>query len=182
MRHQWQPDRFGDFERHVQRRYARVAAGAAAHTHLDADDQVGVFLHHPNAFVQVEQAQVLAFADHHLARKSEYARIGQVQQRQYAHRQRRLDHMLAKTREVAGAGCSCVDKGGGGAAACQRHRVDADRGAAPVNMGVQVDQAGREHLAAQVADFGAGPGLQLLADGGDDAGRETHVGDAVDVL
>jgi hypothetical protein len=57
-----------------------------------------------------------------------------------------------------------------------------DRRAAPVDVRVQVDQAGCHHLSAQFAHLGSGAGREPVADGGHPAGAEMHVGDAVEVL
>src|SRR6266404_5879735 len=42
MGHHRQPDLLGDFERHVERRDAVLAAGATADPYLDADDEIAV--------------------------------------------------------------------------------------------------------------------------------------------
>jgi hypothetical protein len=47
-------------------------------------------------------------------------------------------------------------------------------------MRVQVDQPGRDHVALHVANFRCI--AQIVADLGDLAARECHVGDAVDTL
>ena len=49
-------------------------------------------------------------------------------------------------------------------------------------MGVQVDQAGCDDLALEVADVGLGACRQLVADGGYLAARKGDIGHAVEVL
>ena len=63
--------------------------------------------------------------------------------------------MLAEAGEVAGPGAAGVDRGGDAAGAAELLGVDAERGAAPIDMGVQVDQAGRDDEARDVAHIGA---------------------------
>ena len=53
----------------------------------------------------------------------------------------RLDHVLAEAREIARAGAAGVDRRGDAGGAAELLGVDAERGAAPIDMGVQVDQA-----------------------------------------
>jgi hypothetical protein len=55
---------------------------------------------------------------------------------------RRLDHVLAEAHEIAGPGGAGVDGGGDAGGAAEFLRVDAERRAAPVDVGVQVDEAG----------------------------------------
>ena len=59
---------------------------------------------------------------------------------------RRLDHVAAEAVEVAGPGAAGIDEGGDAAAARQKLGLDAERRAAPIDMGVQVDQPGETIL------------------------------------
>ena len=94
----------------------------------------------------------------------------------------RLDHVLAEAGEVAGAGAAGVDRGGDAGGAAELLRVDAERGAAPVDVGVQVDEAGRDDEAGHVADVGAGAAFEAWADAGDLAAGKGDVGDGIELL
>ena len=54
---------------------------------------------------------------------------------------RRLDHVLAESRQVARPGAAGVDRGRDAAQAAELLGVDAERSAAPIDMGVEVDDA-----------------------------------------
>jgi hypothetical protein len=122
----------------------------------------------------------VAFAHHDPAGEAEDAGEGNVQIDQDAD-PARLDHMPAEAREVAGPGATGVDAGGDRAHPREFLGVDAERGAAPVDMGVQVDQPRRHDQSGNIAD-GATAGVQAGADRGDLAAGEGDVGDAVDAL
>ncbi len=87
--------------------------------------------------------------------------------------------MLAEAVEVAGPGAAGIDEGRDAARARDQLGLDAERGAAPVDMGVQVDQARRDDLARDVARVLA---RQVVADGGDLAAGEGDVGHPVERL
>ena len=89
--------------------------------------------------------------------------------------------MLAEAGEVAGPGAAGVDRGGDAAVAAELVGVDAERGAAPIDMGVQVDQAGRDDEARDVAHIGARV-VKPVADLRDLAGGEGDIGDPVEIL
>jgi hypothetical protein len=125
----------------------------------------------------VEQAEISAFADHHRHRKRKDPGMRDIDDRQDAHR-RRLDHMSAKAMEISRPRTAGIDKGGGAAGLGHRRGVDTERGAAPINMCVQVDEAGHDKLAGGIDDFRAGA-RQVAADLGDLAVREGDVGDLV---
>ena len=99
----------------------------------------------------VAQHDLAAFADHHVAREAVDAgeRDVEIGEDPAA---RALDDVVAEAREVAGPGAAGVDEGGGAAAPGQRVGVDAQRGAAPVDVGVQVDQPRHDEPAAGVDD------------------------------
>jgi hypothetical protein len=155
-----------------------VVAGRFTHSHLDAEDQVAILARHAGAFARIDEAQIGTLTHHHRLGEGEDAGKGDVEIGQDAHR-RRLDHMLAKAVEIAGARTAGIDEGGDAAAARQQFGLDAERGAAPIDMGVQVDQAGRHDLAGDVARV---LGRQALADRRHLAARESHVGHSVDIL
>ena len=87
--------------------------------------------------------------------------------------------MLAKAVEVAGTGAAGIDDGGDAAGAGQQFGCHAERGAAPVDVGVQVDEAGRDQLAFDVLRLLAG---KVVADRRHLAAREGDVGHLVDAL
>ena len=125
------------------------------------------------------QPHLLALADHHGLRETVDARERHMQIGEDAHFAA-LDHVLAEAREIARPGAAGVDRRGDAGAAAEVLRVDAERGAAPIHMGVQVDQAGRHDVALHVAHFRRVG--QVVPHLGDLAAGERHVGDAVDVL
>ncbi len=178
MRHQWQADFVGDLQGDVEWHDAGIAAGRFPDPYLDAQHQVLVLTGDACGFAGVEQAHVGAFAYHHRLGESEDAGEGHVQERQDAHR-RRLDHVLAKAREIAGPGAASVDEGRDAAGARHQLGLDAERGAAPVDMRVQVDQAGRDDLTRDIPGILAG---EAVADRGDLAAREGDVRYLVDSL
>jgi len=89
--------------------------------------------------------------------------------------------VAAESRKVAGAGASRIDQGGGAAASRDGGGVDPDRGAAPIDVSVEVDQAGRDEQAADVAGLGGGL-VEALADGDDLPASESDVAAGVDPL
>ena len=149
--------------------------------HLDADDHVAVGVGHLDGVDGVHQAQVAALAHHDAVGEAEDAGVRHVQVGQDAHLGR-LDHVLAETGEVAGARAAGVDRGRDAGGAAELLRVDAERGAAPVDVGVQVDQAGRDDRSRHVAHHSPGAALQLGADLGDLAAREGHVAHGIELL
>jgi hypothetical protein len=74
--------------------------------------------------------------------------------------------MAAEAEEIARAGAAGIDKGGGAAALCYQRGIDAERGAAPIDMCMQVDQSRRDDQTARIDDRGAFA-WQVLPDGGD---------------
>ena len=94
----------------------------------------------------------------------------------------RLDHMLAEAREIAGAGAAGVDRRGDAGGAAKFFRVDAERRAAPIDVGVEIDQPRRDDVAGHVAHIGAGVRLQIVADLRDLAGGEGDVRHRVELL
>ena len=181
MRHQRQAGLVSDLERDVERCDARRARGVLADAHLDAGDDVAVGVHDGDRLGRRDQPHLLALADPDLRREAEDAGEGDVQQRHDPDR-RRLDDVLAEAGKVSRPGAAGVDGGRDAAAAAELGGIDAERGAAPVDMGVEVDQTGGDDPAADVALDGVRAGLQPLADLGHLAAREGDVGDAVAVV
>src|SRR5262249_60229401 len=96
-------------------------------------------------------------------RKGEEAGKGEVEIRQDADR-RRLDDVPAEAVEIARPGAPRIDEGGGATAPRYFGGVDAERGAAPIDMGVEVDEAGRHDEPGDVAHLGAGRHREVGAD------------------
>jgi hypothetical protein len=88
--------------------------------------------------------------------------------------------MLAEAVEVAGAGAAGVDHRGDAALPCELVGVDPERGAAPIDVGVEVDQAGRDDLAGDVADVGSRPAVP--ADARDLAAGKSDIDDRIEIL
>jgi hypothetical protein len=93
-----------------------------------------------------------------------------------------FDHMLAEAGEVARPGAAGIDRGRDPGPAAEIFSVDAERGAAPVDVGVQVDQSRRNDGAGDVAHVGIGIALQSGADARHLALRERDVGHRVELL
>jgi hypothetical protein len=125
--------------------------------------------------------QLLAFADHHARGEREDARKRDVQVSEDAHLAA-LDHMLAKSREVAGAGASGIDGGRDARAAAEILSVDAERGPAPIDIGVQIDQPGGDNAAGDIADVGLRLRAQPRSDAGDLAIGEGDVHYGIELL
>ncbi len=87
--------------------------------------------------------------------------------------------MLAEAVEIARAGAAGIDESRDAAGARQKLGLDAERRAAPVDVGMQVDQAGRDDLAGNVAHI---LGRKTIADRRDLAAGEGNVGDLVEGL
>ena len=152
-----------------------------ADAHLDADDHVAVGVRHLDGIDGVHQAQIRALAHHHAVREAEDAGVRHVQVGQDAHL-RRLDHVLAETGEVTWPRAAGVDRCRHAGGAAELLRVDAERGAAPVDVGVQVDEARGDDKAGYIADVGFGVGAQRGPDARDLAAGESDVGHRVELL
>ena len=169
-------DLLGDVERNDSRRPARHPPYAD----LDADDEVAVGFDHLDAVARSEQPDVVAFSHHDPLREGVDPGEGDVQVGQDAHRAP-LDHVLAEAGEIAGPSAAGVDAGRDRAAAGEVLGVDAERRASPIDVGVQIDEAGRDDEARHVAHLGA-LGFEALAHCGDLAAGEGDVGHAVEIL
>ena len=93
-----------------------------------------------------------------------------------------LDHVLAKSREIAGASAAGIHRRGHRRGPAEFFGIYAQRCAAPIDMGVQIDEPRRDDPAADIVDIGFRPARQGVADLGDLAVRERDLGDAVYVL
>ncbi len=140
MRHQRQAHFVRDLQCDVERHGSRATRGAGADAHFDADNDVSIGVGNLRGVVWRHQADFLALSDHHARREGVDAGKGDMQIGKDAHLAA-LDHMLAEPRKVAGAGAAGIDCGRDAGAAAEILGVDAERGAAPVDMGVQIDQS-----------------------------------------
>ena len=86
-----------------------------------------------------------------------------------------LDHVLAEAGEVAGAGAAGVDRRRHAGGAAELLRVDAERGAAPVDAVCRSIRPGVTIRSRDVANVGLGVALELRADLSHLAARERHV-------
>ena len=152
-----------------------------ADPHLDADDEVAVGLGHLDRVDRIHQPELLALADHDPLREAEDAGMRDVQIGEDADLAR-LDHVLAEAREIARAGAAGVDRGGDAGGAAELLGVDAERGAAPIDVGVQIDQARRDDVARHVAHVGSRIGLELVSDRGHLAAGKGDIRHGVELL
>ena len=112
------------------------------HPNFYADDHIPVGVGNFHRFARRHQFHVLALADHDRLRETEDAGERNMQIGEDAGFGA-LDHVLAKPGEVAGSSAAGIDRGGHTGLAAELIRVDAERSTTPINMGVQIDQAGR---------------------------------------
>ena len=106
-------------------------------------------------FARVEEPQIGAFADHHTGAEGEDPGKRDVEIRDDAQR-RRLDDMTTKAVEIAGPGAAGVDEGRRSTAPRHFGGIDAERGAAPIDMGVEIDQPGHDEEPAGIDNLTAG--------------------------
>ena len=178
MGHQRQAGFLGDVEGNMERHHPGIGACRLADAHLDAQHQVLVLPRDTHGFTRIDQPHVGALAHHHGLREGKDAGEGDVEIRKDSNG-RGLDHVLAEAVEIAGPGAAGIDEGGDAAGARQQLGLDTQGRAAPVDMGVQVDQAGRDDLAFDVARVGPS---EPVADRRDLAAGEGDVGHLVDAL
>src|SRR5882757_2314289 len=133
VRHQRHADLLGDLKRDFERHDPRSARGVAAYAHLDADDEIAVELRHPDGVDRIHQSDLLALADHDPMREAEDAGMRDVQISEDADLAR-LDHVLAEACEITRPGAAGIDRGGDAGGAAELLGVDAERGAAPIDM------------------------------------------------
>ena len=162
MRHDREPGLGRDFEGDVERCHPGGAPGIAPDPDLDTGDQLAVGVDNADAFARVEKPQIGAFADHHTGAKGEDAGKRDIQERDDAQR-RRLDHEAPKAMEIAGAGAAGINESRRSASSCDLGRVDAERGATPIDMRVQIDQPGHHQEPTRLDDLGA-VGGQIATD------------------
>ena len=179
MRHHAQPGGLGHAQGQVQRHDAALARAVAAEPDLDADHDIRVLARRIQAGLRVQQSELRRLAVREVAAEREDAGEGDVQERQDAHL-RPLDHVAAEPRDIAGAGGPGVDHRGDAAGPGIGVRVHAERGAAPIHVGVQIDQAGHHHAAGDIPHIARR--AEILADGGHFSLGECDVGHGIVVL
>ena len=180
MRHDRKAGFLGDLDRHVERCDAVCSAGDPADAHFHAHDQIAVLVDDAHALGRIEQPDIHALPDHHRLAEGKDAGEGDIQIGQDADG-RRLDHVAAKSGKVAGTGASGIDQGGGAAAPGDGGSIDADRGTAPIDVGMKVDQPGRNEKTADVAGV-ARRVIDALADRDDFPFGKSNVASGVDPL
>jgi hypothetical protein len=94
----------------------------------------------------------------------------------------RLDHMPAEAGKIARTGAAGIDRGRHPGGATELLRVDAERSAAPVDMGVEIDQSRRDDGVGYIANVGSGIGFQIGAHLRHLAGGEGNVPHRVKLL
>ena len=181
MRHHRDTDRLCDLKRNVERHGPRTAGRAGADAHLDADDDIAIGIGDLDRIERCHQAEFLALAHHDPWREGEDAGERDMQIGEDAHLAA-LDHVFAESRKVAGPGTTGIDRSGDARAAAKIFGVDAERGAAPVDVGVQVDEARGDDKAGYIADVGFGIGAQRGPDARHLAPGEGDVGHRVELL
>src|SRR5450631_2517905 len=181
MRHQRHADLLGDLKRNFERHDRRRARGVAAYSHLDADDEVAVEVRHAGGVDRIHQPDLLTLADHDPMREAEDAGVRDMQISEDADLAR-LDHVLAEAREITGAGAAGVDRRGDARGAAELLGVDADRSAAPIDMGVQIDQARSDDVTRYVAHVGFRIDTELVSDPDHLAGGEGDIRHGVELL
>src|SRR5262245_2835633 len=90
--------------------------------------------------------------------------------------------MLAETRKVTGASASGVNRRGDPRFTAELFRVDTERRAAPIDMGVKVDKPWRDDVTGHIPYSGAGIELQSRRDPRHLAGRKAYIDHLVELL
>jgi hypothetical protein len=94
----------------------------------------------------------------------------------------RLDHVLAEAREITRAGAAGVDRRGDAGGAAKLLGIDADRSAAPINMGMQIDKPRCDDVTRYVTHLGSRVEFELAPDHGHLAGGEGDIRHGVELL
>jgi hypothetical protein len=181
MGHHGHADLLGDLDGDIERHGSRRAGGVKPDPDLDPDDEVAICIRDLRAVDRVHERELAAFADHHPLVEAVDAGMRDVQVGEDAHLGG-LDDVLAKAHPVAGAGRAGIDGRRDAAPPAELLRIDAERGAAPINVGVQVDEPRRHDEPGHVADVRAARSVETRPDPGDIAGLERDVGDGVELL
>src|SRR5262247_787891 len=148
---------------------------------LDADDNIAIGVRDLDRIERRKQTDFFTLSDHHALRKGIDAREGHVQIGKDTHRTA-LDHMLAETRKVTGASASGVNRRGDPRFTAELFRVDTERRAAPIDMGVKVDKPWRDDVTGQIPYSSADIGLQSQPDPRHLASRKAYIDHLVELL
>src|SRR5712675_1427884 len=152
-----------------------------AYPHLDADDEVAVGLGHGDGVDRIHQPELFTLSDHDPMREAEDAGVRHMQIGENADLAQ-LDHVLAEAREVTRAGAAGIDRRGDAGGSAELLGVDAERGAAPIDVGVQIDQARGDDVARYVAHLGRRIGPELVSDHNYLAAGKGYIGYGVQLL
>src|SRR5262249_60462631 len=180
-RHPRQAGRLCALKRNVERHGPGTTGGARADAHLDADDDIAIGVSDLGCIERRHQAEFLALAYHDARRGGENAGERNMEIREDAHLAA-FDHMFAESRKVTGPRATGIDRSSDAGTAAKIFGVDAERGAAPVDVGVQVDEARGDDKAGYIADVGFAIGAERGADARPPAARESDVSHRVELL
>ena len=181
MDHHRQSQFFGCLDRDVERTDPDQFGYVAADPHFDATNEAGILARDLYAGAGVQQPQVGGFAHHETRAIAVDAGMGDIQERDDTQRAR-LDDEPSETREGACAGGAGVDEGRGAARAGDALGLDAEVGCTPIDMRVNVDQAGSDDLARDVLFAFRAGAREIGADGSNLAPGKGDVGNAVETL
>ena len=173
MGHQRQVDFIGRLEGQFQCAEPEVAGDDAADAHLHPDDAVAVLFDLVDAPVHRQHGPRRGLADRDVPVEAEDAGERDVEEGEDAVGRMRHD-VVAEAVIVARAGAARVDQRRARRAPGDEARVDAQRSRLVVDVGVDVDEPGRDDRAAHVAHLGA-VGVDRCADRGDLAALDRHV-------
>jgi hypothetical protein len=153
VRHQRQARFLRHLQRDVEWRGPRIAARNTADANLDSHDGVAIGLSDLDGIQRADEPHVAALPHHDAPREGKDAGERNVQVSQDACLAR-FDDVFEKAPVIAGAGAPRVDERCHAAAPCQKIGIDAQRRAAPVDMPMQIDEAGRDDPVCDIVDFG----------------------------
>ena len=181
MRHQRHANFVSNLQGHIQRSGALVARRMPTDADLYADDDVAVFGRDGGGFFRRHQANILALPDHDRLGKPEDAGKRDVQVGEDA-RFAAFDDVAAEARKIARTGAAGIDRGGDTRRAAKIVGINTQGRAAPIDVGVQIDEAGCDDIAFDVAHLRVSPGFKGFCNAGRLAADETDIHHAVDVL
>ncbi len=177
MNHYRQPELLRRLPRDVERDKAGILRSMPADADFDADDRIQIASGDLDRVDRRHEPEVAALADHHALRKAEYAGERNIEISEDSDRGR-TDHMAQEPRKVAWSRAPGVDQRRA-ASPGEPERIDAQGRAAPIDMGVKINEARRHDVPGHVANVAPG---EFFADLGDAAALEADVHDGVDPL
>ena len=136
---------------------------------------------HRDGVDRVHQPDFFALADHDPMREAVDAGMRDMQIGQNADLAR-LDHVLAESQKITRTGAAGVDRRSDAGRAAKLLGIDAERGAAPIDVGVQIDQAGADDVTRHIPHLGCRIGLQFASDRCHLAGGEADILHGVELL